>query len=153
MKEISIEEFDDLVRTGQIKDAMIEDASKMVLYKNEYVVIGTLPSGEQVTSIKKPIVKVRVGTLLQGDKFRRDGSPAVWVRMSGKFAIRENEIGTGATGWPIDLDELIRPVTFVCANCSLTRNINERGFANPDLCKTCIDADNKREYELTFGKK
>ena len=55
-------------------------------------------------------MKIRFGQIKRGKRFTRDGSPHVWKRTQGRFAIRVDLIGTGRGECPIDLNEMVMPV-------------------------------------------
>lgn len=42
---------------------------------------------------------------------------------------------------------------FICVACWQQKPATERVCVDPQLCSICVDADNEREYELTFGGK
>ena len=41
---------------------------------------------------------------------------------------------------------------FYCESCFQYKDIDEQACLDPMLCQSCVDADNKKEYELTFGQ-
>ncbi|WP_219096222.1 hypothetical protein [Pseudomonas sp. UMAB-40] len=56
--------------------------------------------------------QVRFGQILKGHDFLRAQSPTVvWRRTQGAFAIRVDLIGEGKCSWPVDVTELVTPVS------------------------------------------
>jgi hypothetical protein len=42
-------------------------------------------------------------------------------------------------------------ICLVCMICKKSKPISQIVCFDPQLCTTCVDEDNKREYELDFG--
>jgi hypothetical protein len=58
------------------------------------------------------VEKVRFGSILIGEDFLRSPSDAiVWRRKQGAYAIRVDLIGDGKGSWPVDVDEMVTPVS------------------------------------------
>lgn len=51
------------------------------------------------------------------------------------------------------IKDLFKPQQkFICAACKQARNLSEREFLDPPLCRECIDRDNEREAKLFLGQ-